>query len=181
MNNNTFKTRDEFLTLIPKKKICCEIGVFRGDYSKKIFDICKPKKLFLVDIFDGPGCSGDKDGLNMVYTNDLNDFYRSLKDHFKNNEEVELVKNSSSTFFDSKEDNFFDFVYIDGDHQYNGVYQDLVNGYKKLKVGGILSGHDYHESIAGVKEAVNKFTTDNNIEFFTTTQDLLPTFWMVKK
>ena len=179
--NNIIKTRDDFLQLIPKEKICCEIGVFRGDYSKKIFDICKPKKLFLVDIFEGPGYSGDKDGLNIVKTNNLNEFYYFLLKYFQNNLEVEIIKDTSNNFFKLKEDNFFDFIYVDGDHSYDGVYNDLMNGYDKLKNGGILSGHDYHESIGGVKKAVNDFVKNKNLELFTTTEDLLPTFWMYKK
>ena len=84
MENKTIKTRNDFLKIIPKNGNCCEIGVFRGDYSKLIYDTCKPKNLFLVDIFFGKGCSGDKDGLNMIYTDDLNEYYLSLVEYFKN-------------------------------------------------------------------------------------------------
>lgn len=40
-------------------------------------------------------------------------------------------------------DNTLDFVYIDGDHRPDYVYSDLVNWWKKIKVGGILAGHDF--------------------------------------
>lgn len=40
-------------------------------------------------------------------------------------------------------DNSLDFVYIDGNHDFLNVTQDIHYWYKKVKPGGILSGHDY--------------------------------------
>ena len=174
------KTRNDFLNLIPKQAICCEIGVFRGDYSKIMYNICQPKKLFLVDIFQGKGCSGDKDGLNMVYTDNLNDYYEHLADYFKNDPNVTIIKSDSHNFLNNASDNYFDFIYVDGDHLFDGVYNDLLISYKKLKSGGILAGHDYHESIGDVKKAVDQFCFENNLILQTTTEDLLPTFWVYK-
>ena len=39
-------------------------------------------------------------------------------------------------------DNYFDFIFIDGDHTYEIVKQDILNFSKKLKSNGILCGHD---------------------------------------
>lgn len=36
-----------------------------------------------------------------------------------------------------------DFVYIDARHDYNGVLEDLLAWWPKLKVGGVLAGHDF--------------------------------------
>jgi hypothetical protein len=40
-------------------------------------------------------------------------------------------------------DGYFDFVYIDGDHSYQGAKSDLLNFFPKVRVGGIIAGHDY--------------------------------------
>lgn len=40
-------------------------------------------------------------------------------------------------------DNSLDFVYIDGNHDFLNVAQDIHYWFKKVKVGGIISGHDY--------------------------------------
>jgi len=45
-----------------------------------------------------------------------------------------------------------DFVYIDGDHRYEGVLADLKGWRKKLKEGGIMAGHDW--SWESVKKAL---------------------------
>jgi hypothetical protein len=39
-------------------------------------------------------------------------------------------------------DNSIDFLFIDGDHLYNGFYSDLENFWPKIKIGGIICGHD---------------------------------------
>ena len=36
-----------------------------------------------------------------------------------------------------------DFVYIDGDHSYQGVKSDCNIYYDKVKTGGVIGGHDY--------------------------------------
>ena len=41
------------------------------------------------------------------------------------------------------EDNSLDFVYIDANHDFVNFTQDLHEWYKKVRVGGIISGHDY--------------------------------------
>ena len=56
---------------------------------------------------------------------------------------------------------YFDLVYIDADHSYNAVKQDINNWSRKVKQGGILAGHDYN--MASVKRAVSE-CLDNIIE-----------------
>ena len=40
-------------------------------------------------------------------------------------------------------DNSLDFVYIDGHHGFKWVAEDIYWWSKKVKKGGIISGHDY--------------------------------------
>ena len=47
---------------------------------------------------------------------------------------------------------FFDFVYIDADHEREAVRLDIETWYPKVRKGGILGGHDF--SRWGVKPAV---------------------------
>lgn len=51
-----------------------------------------------------------------------------------------------------------DFVYIDADHSYNGVFNDLCRWTSKVRQGGVVGGHDYgHDYFPGVKQAVDEF------------------------
>jgi len=49
---------------------------------------------------------------------------------------------------------FFDTVFIDGDHAYDAVLIDVESWLPKVKSGGVLCGHDFH--FATVRKAVTK-------------------------
>lgn len=63
------------------------------------------------------------------------------------------------------EDNSLDFVFIDASHEYEDVRDDIIAWIPKVKVGGVLAGHDYlNPDFPGVEKAVheilgNKITT----------------------
>jgi autotransporter strand-loop-strand O-heptosyltransferase len=65
---------------------------------------------------------------------------------------------------DLYEDNSLDFVFIDGDHTYEGVIADIKAWYPKVRDGGIIAGHDYmNQSGFGVIEAVNDMFGKNKL------------------
>lgn len=57
----------------------------------------------------------------------------------------------------------FDFIYIDGSHQYDDVKYDIENCLKLVKIGGIIAGHDYNSTCSGVIQAVNEHFEDVEI------------------
>ena len=54
-----------------------------------------------------------------------------------------------------------DLVFIDADHSYPAVKQDIINYRPKLKPGGILSGHDI--DFPGVNQAVNEMLENYDV------------------
>ena len=60
------------------------------------------------------------------------------------------------------DNNSLKFVWIDGDHGPNVVYNHLVNFWPKLKVGGVIAGDDI--AYIDVLNDVKKFTKENNLE-----------------
>ncbi len=66
-------------------------------------------------------------------------------------------------------DQSLDFVYIDADHSYESCLADIGAWHPKIRVGGILSGHDYHNTIphsrvqCHVKQAVLDYTRNHQI------------------
>ncbi len=54
-------------------------------------------------------------------------------------------------------DNSLDFVFIDANHWYDDVMSDLNHWYPKVKMGGVISGHDYTRGHAEVIKAVDYF------------------------
>ncbi len=63
-----------------------------------------------------------------------------------------------------------DMVYIDGDHAYKAVKQDILLWKGKIKKGGIIAGHDYN--LKGVRQAVTE-ELGKPIEVFTITHGCL--------
>jgi len=67
------------------------------------------------------------------------------------------------------DDRSLDFVYIDADHSYESCLADIDAWHPKVRVGGILSGHDYYNTNTSsrvqchVKNAVLQYTRDHHI------------------
>ena len=60
-----------------------------------------------------------------------------------------------------------DFVFLDSDHSYDAMIQELLAWMPKIKLGGILAGHDYypdHPEYCGVYAAVNTLFNSKDIE-----------------
>lgn len=164
LSGKQFETRHDMLSLVPHHGVVAEIGVFEGQFSKAIFDVCQPKELVLIDIWAlGPMTSGDVDGNNKkIY--DGEELERTARDRMGALGGVRMIKSPSSVLatFPAK---YFDMIYIDGDHSYEGVMLDLVNSARAIKDGGWIMGHDYDYNLAktpnkfdfGVRRAVDEF------------------------
>lgn len=176
-----FDTRDEMLTQCAKGGTICEIGVFRGDFSRVLLNNTLPSELHLIDIFSGKLGSGDKDGNNMIYT-DLNDEYERLKKLYSNDTRVKIHRGYSYEVLNSFGDEYFDMIYIDGDHSYDGVKKDLALAVLKVKNGGLIAGHDYNiAEFPGVVRAVGEFVQYHQLSIDYMTRDGLPSFGIINR
>ena len=167
-----FDTRNSMLqhycSKISSPKIV-EIGVFKGDFLDYLVTNCTVGSIDAVDLFEGVTCSGNADGNNVVYY-DVGKSYLELADKYKELPTVKIHKSYSHLFLQNQADNTYDIIYIDGDHSYNGVKQDLTHAYSKIKNGGYIMGHDYemnmqkalHNYNFGVKRAVDEFCITYN-------------------
>jgi predicted O-methyltransferase YrrM len=55
---------------------------------------------------------------------------------------VEVIQAESVEFSRTKADKSLQFVFIDGDHRYDGVIRDLEAWIPKVRPGGFIAGHD---------------------------------------
>jgi len=71
------------------------------------------------------------------------DIQKTTKMQFlvENSNNIEFYQKSFNDFFKNNTEEF-DFVYIDGNHDYESVLEDIKNSIKFIKKGGIISGHD---------------------------------------
>lgn len=173
-NARLLPSREELLTLLPKNGVIAEIGVDKGDFSKRILQNCSPKKLHLVDIWGGSKRYGNKEKLEV---------YKKFENEIQS-QVIEINLGLSTEVVNDFEDNYFDWIYIDTDHSYKTTIAELEMYQSKIKDGGIIAGHDYISvnwgSMAkyGVIEAVYKFCSEHDWEilYLTTELKINPSF-----
>ena len=107
----------------------------------------------------------------------MEEIYLGLLHQVKDKQNIHIVRSKSELFLKSCDDNYFDAIYIDGDHTANAVYIDLVNSFNKIKPNGLIMGHDYHYNVGGdVLYAVNKFCATYNQSVTSIAEDGCPSF-----
>ena len=83
---------------------------------------------------EASGVVGDQDYFNARY----NETVERLKPY-----NCTLIRKTSMDALADFEDNSLDFVYIDANHDFLNFTMDLHYWMKKVRPGGIISGHDY--------------------------------------
>ncbi len=148
IKKNTTDKRAYILEQIKKNSIVVEIGVWRGDFSEKIYNFSKPKELILVDpwifIEKIRGCAPQVDGNEPLDQKYFDEAKSKTKKKFINCENVKIVSKNSADASFLFPNNYFDYIYIDGEHTYEAVTSDLFHWYPKLKINGKIYGDDYY-------------------------------------
>lgn len=139
-------------------KVGAEIGVDKGEFSEKIART--GLKLFAVDPWHY-----DDDYFDRHSQNRLDSFYERTKAILSPFSNAKIIRKTSMEAVKDFPNDSLDYVYIDGNHQLKYVIEDLVEWSKKVRPGGIISGHDYiytnpktQAGICHVIYAVNAFT-----------------------
>lgn len=90
-------------------------------------------------------------------------FYKGVTDNKLENQIIPIRGNSVYTV-GIHEDESIDVAFIDGDHSYDGCYNDLVAVFPKVKPGGTILVHDCYQETETLK-AVEDFTKLHDIEY----------------
>jgi hypothetical protein len=154
-------------------KIGAEIGVRHGWYSKVLCKEIPDLKLFCVDPYTVFSRSSQET---------LNNQYEQAKTRLAPYH-VTFIRKRSMQAVEDFEDGSLDFVYIDALHEFIPVMLDLIHWSKKVRIGGIIAGHDYFNLYQmGVVPAVNAFTMGNNVNpWYVTRFDLEPSYFWIKR
>ena len=190
MATHTNKDSRNITHLIKPDTIGAEIGVWMGNTST-LFLKNKIKKLYMVDAYS---IEPYKDNSEMSYQEYLAKYqpitgeiapagfqvfydrvYAEVKERFKPYSEAEICRMTSDEWFEqylsSKghgNNEMLDWIYIDGDHSYEGCLKDLENALQVVRPGGLIIGDDYGWPDAkwqkpGVTKAVNEFINKNKL------------------
>ena len=166
--------RHQMLALVAEeingKKIkgcVAELGVYKGDFAKRINSHFPDKTLYLFDTFNG----FDKRDVDIErkLNNNANE-----NDFTNNNTSLVLKKMKypnnciiQQGWFPETAENIedtFAFVSIDTD-LFEPIYQGLLYFYARLEKGGYIFVHDYNGKLYGAKEAVQRFSEEHNVPY----------------
>lgn len=146
-----------------------EVGVFDGYFSEYMCQTIPGLKLYSIDAWEVyPGYRDHK-------------FESSMRNAEAKARErlapfnVAIVKKFSMDAIKDFENESLDFVYIDGNHEYKYVKEDIEQWTKKVRKGGIVAGDDYYMTRAGnmgVIQAVNEYTEAHGYALQTTLWDV---------
>ena len=117
-----------------------EVGTFKGEFSKQILENWSGT-LYMVDVWRS---LGDEYIDSSNHGNfDIEIFGESIKNIKGHEDRGVMVRASSEIASNMFLDNSLDFVYIDANHAYDFVKEDIQLWYPKVKSGGWVMGHDY--------------------------------------
>jgi len=135
--------------------IVLEIGSYLGRSSSLICDsLPKDAKPYCIDTWQNDAMSeGNWDTYEIFVTNmhRHNQRYEALRGRSE-----EIAKNWNQQI---------DFLWIDGDHSFEGCYSDLVSWYPFLKPGGWVGLHDFLHP-CGVRDAVNNYFNGESKKYY---------------
>jgi hypothetical protein len=148
-------------------KVGAEIGVFKGEFTKKFCEV--GLKMYAVDPWIGYVGAGrsekvnDKQNKNFQYAKKTLAPYPNCK----------IIRKTSMDAVKDFKDGSLDFIYIDGDHRFRYIAEDISEWEKKVRSGGAVSGHDYfftnphaNNVICHVGPVVDAFIKIKGIENF---------------
>jgi hypothetical protein len=155
-----------------------EIGVYQGENALDMLEGLNIGTISLVDPYeDGLGYDPAQEESNIHPMEARLIAMARLEKH----ESKIIWCKVPSLFAAQVSPDYFDYVYIDGDHRYEAVSADIRAWWQKIKSGGILAGHDYRSTYRpdihqGIDKAVEEFAEHEGLEIHSKGLD----WWVIK-
>lgn len=153
------KTFDFLLSKIPDGGTFVECGAWLGKSSSYLCDKAQDRvNIFIIDTWLGSENELDTSH-SLVKTTDV---YSLFLENMGDRSFTPIKKTSIEAARDFT-DSSCDVVFIDMDHRYEAVKQDIQTWFPKVKSNGYIAGHDYTSDWQGVIDSVNEIFGQENI------------------
>ena len=142
-----------------------QVDNYHVNYLYGLDDLCKQyltPEMVMLELGCNEGISTNLFAkyVKYIHTIDLNNT-TGINKVTQENSNVKFYNMSFQEFFDLPihlSATMYDVVYIDGNHDYFSVVTDINNSLIRLKLGGIICGHDYNTDTPGVIKAVGELS-----------------------
>jgi hypothetical protein len=147
--------------------IGAEVGVWRGDTGKRLLAARENIFHIMIDPWKQQGKnspyvkSGDQTALkSQADFDECCDYVRTEVAQY--GKRAIIIRKKSKDAVKQFEDKSLDYVFIDGEHTYHAVKEDITMWLPKVKPGGWIGGHDYKNlpRFPGVQTAVDEMFPD---------------------
>ena len=153
-----------------------ELGVFKGFNAKCVLGNFDVSKMYLIDPYKANSIFSEK-----VMKESRECSHTALSCYEEMIEWKEMLSEDAAP---SIPDNSVDVIFIDGDHSYEGVMQDLELFMPKIREGGLVIGDDHNEK--DVEEAIKQYALRENFAYETcdypsiSGHRIMSMFWFIK-
>jgi len=164
-----------------------EIGVYKAAYSATLAK--SGLQIFAIDPWRSYARYKHPKGQKR-----LDFLYEHAKRELEPFDNVRIVRKTSMEAAKDFEDESLDFVYIDANHEFRYIAEDISEWTKKVRIGGTVSGHDYAQaesrwSPIHVKYVVHAYTQCHHIQNWYITSErginanrtLVPSWFWIKE
>lgn len=174
-----------------------EVGVHTGRFAEQILRTWKGRTLWLIDAWRN--LEDYRDSWNASDAAMERRYMLARRRLAPWGERTKWLRERSNRAAKDFAHGTLDFVYIDANHSFEHVSQDLRAWYPLVRTGGLIAGHDYFDAVAdaglepvfgrsappeqltsyGVKSAVDAFTGRLGVPL-SFTKEKFPTWYFVK-
>ena len=88
-----------------------------------------------------------------------------FKKNTQNIDNISFIRERSENAFKLFNENYFDVIYIDGDHSYNGVYKDIKGALEIIKKPGLICGDDLEKQVFELDKSFLDKESDDFIDY----------------
>ena len=136
---NRHKLRLRMLEEMPKGGKCAEIGVWNGGFSRAILEVTNPSELVLIDPWDLLSQQPEEEHTHRKHdqSDEMLAMYDNVVSTYGKMSNVSIVKGFSAEVLSNYPDDYFDWVYIDGNHLYEFVRKDVEISLRKVRPEGL--------------------------------------------
>jgi len=185
-------SRTQFPALIDEMglKVGAEVGVRVGAFSAHLLANSRLERLYSIDPWS------DDQSVTMAYTASMftrdgrmERFYdEAVRTLAGFGDRSRIMRETSLSAVDKFKDGELDFLYLDASHLFTGFALDMIRWWPKVRVGGVMAGHDYiRKRTYQVAYVVNGFCMEHLQDLMLTEDDTdtdgrpAPSWWFVKK